>query len=133
MARVPYYQINIGVNPGNSGGPLLDGKGRVIGMVTAKLRDKDGIAFAIPADDLETALRNDVFSPGYEATPEQAAWNRGCTVFERLMYLGDAYAVPLDRRIAASHLRPQPEECQRDHRHRDRGADGNSDLEDQVE
>ncbi|MFL5343003.1 MAG: S1C family serine protease [Gemmataceae bacterium] len=91
-----FYQMNINVNPGNSGGPVLDRDGRVLGMVTAKLRDKEGIAFAVPVDDMEEAWRNNVFGAGNETTPDQSAWNRGCTVFERLVYLGDAYLGGLD-------------------------------------
>ena len=32
-----YYQITVPVQPGNSGGPLLDSSGNVIGVITAKL------------------------------------------------------------------------------------------------
>src|SRR5262245_41871048 len=45
-------QIDAAVNPGNSGGPLLDSHGRLIGMNTAiasKTGENTGIAFAIPA------------------------------------------------------------------------------------
>lgn len=41
------YQISIPVNPGNSGGPLLDDKGNVIGMITGKNTAVEGAAFAI--------------------------------------------------------------------------------------
>ncbi len=34
---VRYYQLTAPVQPGNSGGPLLDGSGHVIGLVAAKL------------------------------------------------------------------------------------------------
>lgn len=45
---VVYIQITAPVNPGNSGGPLLAMSGRVIGIVTAKGRDVENIAFAVP-------------------------------------------------------------------------------------
>lgn len=41
------YQISIPVNPGNSGGPLLDEKGNLIGMITGKNTAVEGAAFAI--------------------------------------------------------------------------------------
>lgn len=49
---VGYLQIDSAVNPGNSGGPLLDAHGRVIGVVTARLLDTEGIGFAVPVNYL---------------------------------------------------------------------------------
>ena len=41
------YQVSIPVNPGNSGGPLLDNRGNVIGIINGKQTMVDGAAFAI--------------------------------------------------------------------------------------
>jgi S1-C subfamily serine protease len=62
------YQVDISVNPGNSGGPLLDSKGNVVGIINAKQMQAEGAAFAIkssyilqsigaiPQDSLDTKL-----------------------------------------------------------------------------
>lgn len=62
------YQVSIPVNPGNSGGPLLDSKGNVVGIINGKQKFADGAAFAIksnyilesiaaiPQDSLESKL-----------------------------------------------------------------------------
>ena len=41
------YQISIPLNPGNSGGPLLDDKGNLIGVISGKQAGQEGAAFAV--------------------------------------------------------------------------------------
>lgn len=45
-----YLQLDMAVSPGNSGGPLLNEKGEVVGIVQSKIVDEsvEGIGFALP-------------------------------------------------------------------------------------
>ncbi|MGV3558175.1 trypsin-like peptidase domain-containing protein [Larkinella arboricola] len=50
------YQVAISVNPGNSGGPLLDEKGNVIGIISGKQTATEGATFAIKTNYLFRAI-----------------------------------------------------------------------------
>lgn len=43
-----YVQTTAPVNPGNSGGPLMNARGEVVGLITFKAFFQEGIAFALP-------------------------------------------------------------------------------------
>ncbi|MDQ2994444.1 MAG: trypsin-like peptidase domain-containing protein [Pseudomonadota bacterium] len=52
-------QTDASVNPGNSGGPLLDSQGRLIGMNTlifSRSGTSAGIGFAVPANDIKRVV-----------------------------------------------------------------------------
>lgn len=51
-----YIQLDISLNPGNSGGPVLDEEGRVVGIAAARVGNAQGIGLAIPVAALEKAL-----------------------------------------------------------------------------
>ena len=49
-------QIDAAVNQGNSGGPVLDTSGRLVGIVFAGIEHFQGLNFAVPAERLAAAL-----------------------------------------------------------------------------
>lgn len=65
------YQISIPVNPGNSGGPLMDEQGNIIGVIRGKQSSAEATGFAVKAsfikqtiDRLESdSLKKDISLP----------------------------------------------------------------------
>ena len=72
-------QFDAAVSPGNSGGPLLNSLGQVIGMVNAKVDQEkvEGIGFAIPIDQA-LGVAEDLMEYGYV---QQRPW-LGITIQE---------------------------------------------------
>lgn len=60
-------QVDAAINSGNSGGPLLNNRGQVVGVNSAKMRTELGyenMGFAIPISDAQTII-NDLVKYGY--------------------------------------------------------------------
>ena len=77
-------QTDVALNPGNSGGPLVDSRGRVVGINTAVFAMAQGISFAVPIDTATWVI------------PQLLA--RGRVVRAYLGFGG--HSRPVDRRLA---------------------------------
>jgi serine protease Do len=49
-----FVQTDAAVNPGNSGGPMLDGEGRVVAVTNCKLNSAEAVGFGIPVGAVHT-------------------------------------------------------------------------------
>lgn len=49
-------QSDVALNPGNSGGPLVDSAGRVVGINTAVILGAQGLSFSVPVDTARWVL-----------------------------------------------------------------------------
>ncbi len=60
------FQFDAAVNSGNSGGPVYNTHGEVVGVVTAKYSSNgvEGLSFAIPINDA-ASIANDLITKGY--------------------------------------------------------------------
>ena len=65
---ISMFQIDAAVNSGNSGGPVYNAEGKVIGVVTAKTSATgvEGLGFAIPIQDA-AHVANQILQHGYVA------------------------------------------------------------------
>ena len=87
-------QTDASINSGNSGGPLVNSYGEVIGVTNAKVSEGEGIGFAIPINDVKTVIE-DLINNGFvtgrpvlgigvvtvdQATADQYGWPVGAYV-----------------------------------------------------
>ena len=92
-----YYQLTIAVNPGNSGGPVFNSFGSVIGVVTRKSVEQESLAFCIPVEDLNLALgKVDTFPQ--DAIERQQSRHRLVLAVKQLGSLGALYSMVIASR-----------------------------------
>lgn len=56
--NITAYQIAVPVNPGNSGGPLMNNRGAVVGMISGIQTETLGAAFAVKSQILMEVIKN---------------------------------------------------------------------------
>ncbi|MBG9387545.1 DegQ family serine endoprotease [Caenimonas aquaedulcis] len=65
-SSVPFIQTDVAVNPGNSGGPLFNGRGEVVGInsqIYSQSGGYQGVSFAIPID-VASRIRDQIVATG---------------------------------------------------------------------
>merc|ERR1719287_453479 len=63
-----YMQVTAPIDGGNSGGPLLNANGQVVGVVSAKIAKASGMSFAIPSKELR-AMLGALYTQRYVSVP----------------------------------------------------------------
>jgi S1-C subfamily serine protease len=68
-----YFQISVPVQPGNSGGALVDDRGNVIGIVSAKLDAGAALAASgVPQCGMNYAVKSSLLLSFLESVPDMA-------------------------------------------------------------
>jgi S1-C subfamily serine protease len=62
-------QTTAPLNPGNSGGPVLNYQGQVVGIATAIVEDSQGVGFAIPSNTILREIEDLINTGSYEDHP----------------------------------------------------------------
>lgn len=88
---VTYFQTDAPINQGNSGGPLIDMYGRVIGINSNKIfaTGFEGMGFSIPSKIVKTVI-DDIIKQGYVSGRSQL----GILVKDVSDYVSQLYNVP---------------------------------------
>ena len=69
-----YFQISVPVQPGNSGGALVDDRGNVIGIVSAKLNASVALAASgVPQGGMNYAVKSSLLLSFLESVPDVSA------------------------------------------------------------
>jgi S1-C subfamily serine protease len=53
-----YLQLDMNINDGNSGGPVVDARGQIVGMMSFIYRRAQGLSFAVPTTEIAAAFPN---------------------------------------------------------------------------
>jgi hypothetical protein len=92
---VAYLQTDAALNSGNSGGPLLDEQGQVVGVNTMIAGAADGVGFAVPVEAFRALLQ-----PFEHQLPDPLPDpTYGCAVCERAHSPGDRWCTGCGSRL----------------------------------
>lgn len=103
-ATMTLLQTDAAVNPGNSGGPLLNSEGQVVGITSSKIASSevDGVGFAIPITDALPIL-NELMTTG---TVKNTTPKIGITGTEISSAVKRYYNLPVDSGVLVASVEP---------------------------
>jgi S1-C subfamily serine protease len=55
-----YLQLDMNINDGNSGGPVVDSRGQIVGVMSFIYRRAQGLSFAVPTTEIAAAFPSSV-------------------------------------------------------------------------
>jgi S1-C subfamily serine protease len=93
-----YVQHTAAIDPGNSGGPLLDGHDRILGMNTFKLVGRENVGLAIPTWRIQEALVRSEEAATLDTKHAEASCNAVVGAFSSAHPVGEAasrFGLPL--------------------------------------
>ncbi len=96
-------QTDAALNPGNSGGPLVNSAGEVIGVNTAIIRPAQGICFAI-ASDTARRVAGWLIKDGYIRRSVIGVGGQTAAILRKLVH---AYRLPTESGVLVSHIEPK--------------------------
>jgi len=96
--ELAHIQHTAPIDPGSSGGPLLDERSQVLGINTLKIRRREGVGLAVPAPAIERALEA-VRSKAAAPDPRSAAQD-SCKLLLEYISSGSAWG-RVDRLVGA--------------------------------
>lgn len=79
------YQVSVPVQPGNSGGPLFDYDGNLIGVVNAKIMSADNVSYAIKSSYLKSLI--EILPETLDQTSDNSLSNK--TLTEKIKILSN--------------------------------------------
>jgi S1-C subfamily serine protease len=53
-----YIQTDVSLNPGNSGGPLINTRGKVVGINNFKIGDAESLGFALESNSIRDSIND---------------------------------------------------------------------------
>ena len=102
-SAVPFIQTDVAVNPGNSGGPLFNGRGEVVGInaqIYSRSGGYQGLSFAIPIDIAQRVQQQ------IQKTGRAAHAQLGVTVQEVNQTLADSFKLDRPEGALVAHVQP---------------------------
>ncbi len=100
LSGLKYIQTDAAVNPGNSGGPMIDDQSKVIGVTTCKFEAADNMGFSLPVSHLKTDI--DLYTS--EGEGKYAAKCHSC---ESLLFTPEDYCDSCGVELAPGDLFPE--------------------------